>query len=180
MQIITHQMQGGDLLDVDQCNDPFRIEAHLVLDVRDGIINYTVVPVEPYEKQYPLENVDYRTYVNNPHKAVFFAYVDEELAGQIRLHKSWHRFAHIDDVAVKAAYRRQGVARLLIDEAIHWARQGGFPGLMLETQNNNVAACRLYESCGFQLGGFDRYLYQATMPGTGEIALYWYLLFEND
>ena len=60
------------------------------------------------------------------------------------------------------------------------ARAHGCQLLKIETQNNNVAACRLYESCGFQLGGFDRYLYQATMPGTGEIALYWYLLFEND
>jgi RimJ/RimL family protein N-acetyltransferase len=40
-----------------------------------------------------------------------------------------------------------------------------------------VAACRLYESCGFQLAGFDRCLYQGRHPGTAEIALYWYLVF---
>jgi ribosomal protein S18 acetylase RimI-like enzyme len=180
MQIITRQMQTADLRDVDLCNDPFMIESHLALDVHAGNISYTAVPVEPYEKKYPLENVDYGTYVGNPDKAVFFAYADEELAGQIRIYRNWNRFAYIDDIAVKTAFRRQGVARALINEAIDWARRGGYPGLMLETQNNNVLACRLYESCGFQLGGFDRYLYQATMPGTEEIALYWYLLFEND
>jgi streptothricin acetyltransferase len=64
-------------------------------------------------------------------------------------------------------------------EAIDWARGGGYPGLMLETQDINVAACRFYASLGFKLGGFDRYLYKAEMPGTDEIALYWYLLFEE-
>lgn len=31
---------------------------------------------------------------------------------------------------------------------------------MLETQNNNVAACALYESCGFTLEVVDFYLYK--------------------
>jgi hypothetical protein len=30
---------------------------------------------------------------------------------------------------------------------------------------------------GFKLGGFDRFLYQAVMPGTEEVAMYWYLRF---
>jgi streptothricin acetyltransferase len=48
---------------------------------------------------------------------------------------------------------------------------------MLETQNINVPACRLYASCRFVLCGFDACLYHGVMPGTREIALYWYLLF---
>jgi streptothricin acetyltransferase len=69
-------------------------------------------------------------------------------------------------------------------QAIGWARERGLPGVMLESQNiplagtfRNGAACRLYESCGFVLGGFDSYLYRGVMPGTREIALYWYLMF---
>ena len=53
----------------------------------------------------------------------------------------------------------------------------GLPGIMLETQNNNVAACRFYESCGFHLGGFDRELYRGITPDTDETALFWYLIF---
>jgi ribosomal protein S18 acetylase RimI-like enzyme len=177
MQILTRKMQAADLSDVDPCNEPFTVEAQLVLDVNDGNISYTITPVEAYEKQYPLEDVDYGTYVDNPDKAVFFGYADEELAGQVRIHRNWNRFAYLDYIAVKAAYRRQGVGRALLMEAIQWAREGGYPGLMIETQNINAAACKLYESCGFQPRGFDRYLYQATLPGTDEIALYWYLLF---
>jgi len=61
--------------------------------------------------------------------------------------------------------------------AVAWAETKQLPGIMLETQNNNVAACRFYERCGFKLGGFDRYLYKGITQSTEEIALYWYLFF---
>jgi streptothricin acetyltransferase len=48
---------------------------------------------------------------------------------------------------------------------------------MLETQNTNVAACLFYRRCGFELGGFDRFLYHAIHPDSDEIALYWYMFF---
>jgi ribosomal protein S18 acetylase RimI-like enzyme len=63
-----------------------------------------------------------------------------------------------------------------VAEAIDWAKTKLLAGIMLETQNNNVAACRFYERCGFKLGGFDRYLYKGISKNTEEIALYWYLL----
>ena len=48
----------------------------------------------------------------------------------------------------------------------------GLPGVMLETQNINVAVCRPYASCGFVLGGFDACRYHGVMPGTREPALF--------
>jgi hypothetical protein len=48
---------------------------------------------------------------------------------------------------------------------------------MLETQDDNVPACTLYQSCGFVLDGFDRNVYKAINPNTKETALYWYLIF---
>jgi streptothricin acetyltransferase len=53
----------------------------------------------------------------------------------------------------------------------------GLPGVRLETQSNNVAACRFYERQGFVLKGFDADLYRGEMPGTREIALFWYFWF---
>ena len=94
-----------------------------------------------------------------------------------RQHENWNRFAIIWDLAVEPSFRRQGVGRRLIEHALRWARDRGLPGVMLETQNINVAACRLYARCGFELGGFDGYLYRGVAPGTREIALFWYLLF---
>jgi ribosomal protein S18 acetylase RimI-like enzyme len=51
---------------------------------------------------------------------------------------------------------------------------------MLETQNNNLAACRLYESYGFVVGGVDHLLYRAIDPTSHEVAIFWYLIFDDD
>jgi ribosomal protein S18 acetylase RimI-like enzyme len=78
---------------------------------------------------------------------------------------------------VEPEYRGEGIGRALIECAIAWAKEKGLPGIMLETQDNNVPACRLYARCGFTLRGFDTHLYKALDPDTDEIALYWYLMF---
>jgi ribosomal protein S18 acetylase RimI-like enzyme len=87
------------------------------------------------------------------------------------------RVALIWDIAVDPPFRHRSVGRRLIAQAVARARGRGLTGVMLETQNINVAACRLYASCGFVLGGFDACLYRGGMPGAREIALFWYLLF---
>lgn len=177
MEIIIREMDEHNIQDVNRCNGVFTVDSQLVLHTQNNRTSYTVVSVPPYEKQYPFDEVDYRDYINNPEKTIFLAYINDQLAGQVRILKYWNRYAYIDDVVVDINHRKQGVGRALILRAIEWAKEKSFPGLMLETQNNNVPACRLYESCGFELGGFDRNLYKGMMPGTDEIALYWYLIF---
>lgn len=58
-----------------------------------------------------------------------------------------------------------------------WAQEKGLAGITLETQNNNVKACKFYENCGFEIGGFDLFLYKGIDQHQDEIALYWYLTF---
>jgi streptothricin acetyltransferase len=176
MEIVIREMDGHNIQDVNRCNGIFTVDSQLVLHAQNGRISYTVISVPPYEKQYPPDEVDYRDYINNPEKVIFLAYVNDKLAGQVRVLKYWNGYAYVDDVVVDTNHRKQGVGRALILQAIEWAREKNSPGLMLETQNNNVPACRLYESCGFELGGFDRNLYKGLMPGTDEIALYWYFI----
>jgi streptothricin acetyltransferase len=176
MEIIIRKMDEQNIQDVNRCNGVFTVDAQLVLHAQNGRISYIVVSIPPYKKQYLLEEVDYRDFINNPEKVVFLAYINDQIAGQIRVLKYWNCYAYIDDVIVDVNHRKQGVGRALIMQAIEWAKENGFPGLMLETQNNNVSACRLYESCGFELGGFDFNLYKGITPGTDEIALYWYFI----
>lgn len=64
-----------------------------------------------------------------------------------------------------------------MDVAVDWAKENNMPGITLETQNNNVVACKFYEKYGFILGGFDKYLYDGIGNPNEEIALYWYLFF---
>lgn len=177
MEILIQEMDEGSLSCVDQVDDTFLVESQLILSVEKNRINYSVVPVATHEKRYPPERKDYRVYLDNPDRVIYFAYVDGDLAGQIRVLKFWNGYGYVDDIAVSPGHRRHGVGHALMQKAIQWAKEKGLPGMMLETQNINVTACRFYESCGFQLGGFDSLLYKALHPDTDEIALYWYLWF---
>lgn len=177
MEIKIREIDAQTVESVNQFENVFTVSSHLSVSAENGRISYRIVPVEPYEKRYSIDIADYSRYVDARDKTVFFAEVDGEPAGQIRLITWWNKFAYIDDIVVEPKFRGQGIGRVLIQKAIDWAKGNGYPGIMLETQNNNVAGCRLYESCGFVLGGFDQYLYRGIDPGTKEIALYWYLVF---
>ncbi|WP_078579732.1 GNAT family N-acetyltransferase [Salipaludibacillus agaradhaerens] len=55
----------------------------------------------------------------------------------------------LNDLYVKKAYRRQGIARKLLLNVLYWAEQKEFNGIELETGVNNVATKKLYNSLGF-------------------------------
>lgn len=97
--------------------------------------------------------------------------------GYLIVSQSWNNYAVIEDMAVDAPHRGSGVARLMMDAAVEWARGAALAGVRLETQSINVAACRFYERYGFLLGGHDRYLYRRLHPDSREVALFWYLHF---
>jgi len=177
MRITIREIDEHILHDVNQCDAEFTVTSKLVLHAENGIISYSVVSVEPYQKKYAFEKKDYPSYISDPNKAIYFAYVDGQLAGQIDVAKHWNAFAWIDDIAVDSRFRRRGIGRALMQQAVDWAKARHLPGIMLETQDNNVTACRFYQDFGFQLYGFDTYLYKGLHPDTDEIALYWYLMF---
>ena len=177
MDITIREIDESLVPSVKTYGSSFEVRSKLIPHAENGKIRYTIVDVPPYRKQYRPEEVDPPSYVSNPDRTVFFACVEGKLVGQIRLWKHWNAYAYIDDIAVEPEYRGHGVGWALMQRAIAWAKSRGFPGVMLETQNNNVAGCRLYERCGFELCGFDTNVYKATDPGTDEIALYWYLMF---
>lgn len=152
----------------------FTVQGELEVLLEDGRLAYRVRPVTPYVKTYDAndDSDDDDAAAAN----VCVALVDGAPAGEIRLSRAWNGYARIDDLVTGAAFRRQGVGAALVRHAIAWAQAQGLAGVTLETQNNNVAACALYEACGFRLGGFDAHLYRALAPGTREVALYWYWL----
>ncbi len=153
------------------------VSSRLVLKMEDENLTYTIAPVAAYEKDYAAEDVDYG--FDNDSTTVFFAEMDRSAkpAGRIKMMKWWNQFGYVEDLVVNPEYRGLGIGRKLLERGIQWARENGFPGVMLETQDNNVPACMLYQSCGFVLGGFDRNVYKAINPDTKETALYWYLIF---
>ncbi len=178
MGITLEEINRTNICNIGTCDGSFTIDAKLVLHAENGDIRYTIVDVPSTTKHYGKDDIDYSTYIDNPDRIVFLAYADGRFAGQITLRKSWNRYACIENIAVDRRFRRQGIGNELISQAKRWAQQWGLAGLMLETQDNNVSACRFYERCGFRLGGFDTHLYKGLDRDSDEIALYWYLRFE--
>jgi len=68
---------------------------------------------------------------------------------------------HILNLAVDPDFRRQGVATILMNGAIHELRRKGCDYLYLEVRTSNTAAKRFYERFGFAVAGIrkDYYLF---------------------
>lgn len=78
------------------------------------------------------------------------------------------------DIRVHPDRRGQGIGTRLFQQAAEWARARGCRQLKIETQNNNVAACRFYARQGCRLGSIVRRAYDE--PDLAhEVMLLWYL-----
>jgi len=86
----------------------------------------------------------------------------------------WRDTATIWNILVDRARRRQGLGRELMSRAIAWARERGLRAIMLETQTNNLAACRFYQAMGFKLCGLDDHFYSNDDIGVKEVAIFWW------
>jgi ribosomal protein S18 acetylase RimI-like enzyme len=179
MEITLHEINSQNLQDTGKCDSSFTVDALLVLSAENNLIHFNTVTISPYTKKYPVEKIDYSIYISREYRTAFLAYCDQSIAGEIRLRMNWNVYAYIEEIIVDVKFRRLGIGRRLIQAAIQWAKDNQLPGIMLETQNNNVAACHLYQSCGFELAGFDRRLYQGIDINSEEVALYWYLIFNH-
>ena len=180
MELHIRQMDSQSLHQVDGFERNSIVHSQLVLHVEDNKITYSIVPVEPYEKILLVDPENYATFIDNPEKVIFFADTDGKPVGQIKMVPWWNKFTYIEELTVDTPFRGKGVGRALLTRAIEWAKEQHFPGVTLETQDNNVPACMLYEKCGFVLSGFDLYAYRNFPESKAEIALYWYLIFETE
>lgn len=179
MTIRIESLSETHLADAQALDGSFTVHAHLRLLASATGIVYEVMPVAPYLKQYGDTDGEGRAlpgYLHAADRGAFLAYANGRPAGLLLLSEGWNRLAVIDDIEVDVTCRRQGVGRALIEQTEVWARARGLAGIRLETQDNNVAACKLYERCGFVLGGFDRFLYAGLDKSASETALFWYRL----
>jgi len=62
----------------------------------------------------------------------------------------------IQGLVVDRECRRRGLGRMLVEAACEEARRRGARRLSLRVLGHNVAARRLYESCGFEVEGVQR------------------------
>jgi GNAT superfamily N-acetyltransferase len=79
------------------------------------------------------------------------------------------------DLRVTASARRSGVGTALFRRAVEWARSQGCKFLVIETQDNNVPACRFYARQGCELLEIRRLAYRLTPLVAHENMLIWRL-----
>jgi ribosomal-protein-alanine N-acetyltransferase len=61
-------------------------------------------------------------------------------------------------LAVEAPWRRRGIAKAMMDQALTWAGAAGAHRALLEVRASNVAAIQLYEQTGFRtIASRERY-----------------------
>ncbi|WP_269846994.1 GNAT family N-acetyltransferase [Paenibacillus sonchi] len=184
MDISIREMTAEDQGRWTDIDDSFIVDSALVLSYIENQFTYTVKDIPIYEKRYSEETSEQADvtedseYINNPDQVVYLAFAEQQAVGRMVLKKNWNRYALIEMIQVDKQFRRYGIGRQLMEQAKRWAQERGLPGIMLETQNINVQACRFYERCGFVIGGFDQYVYKGIPAVSGEVAVYWYLLFE--
>lgn len=156
----------------------FTVSGYAMAQIGERVERWAIEPVEPYRKNYGIDSQEFCDYRDAADSTVLVAWLGEQAVGHMVLSTHWNGYAHIDELAVDASARRNGIARSLLDVAQFWTRKRQLPGIMLETQNNNLAACRLYEGYGFVVGGVDYMRYRGIDPQTREAAIFWYLLFD--
>lgn len=126
----------------------------------------------------PLSRESLAEYARGGDQALFLAQKEGAYLGHIAIEKEFVGWAYVEDLEVAAAHRGQGVGTALIQKAIQWAKDRSLAGVRLETQDNNLMACRFYLKHGFQIGGVNYLRYHILpAPKNREAAVFFYLLF---
>ncbi len=174
MEIIKINQQN--LADINKANQPFEIIGKIKPTFADGVWTYTEeIYEQSYMKVYTNDLCDYADYIDNPDKIIYFVYSGTDCIGQIILKRDWNGYAFIEDICVAKSARRQRIGTELIQKAIEWTKNSGLKGLALETQDNNLLACRFYAKCGFVIGAVNTMLYRNF--DNEEFAIFLYLQF---
>ena len=144
--MIRINMAGADqAIALNRAESRFLVESELILNLSGGRLGYEVVAVAPYEKVYSPSEPEGESTTPS---VSFLAHSGSRVVGRIALNRHWNQFAYVNHLVVEPIFRRSGVGRALVQQAIEWSQAERLAGVMLETQNNNVAACKLYERCG--------------------------------
>jgi GNAT superfamily N-acetyltransferase len=77
----------------------------------------------------------------------------EGLVGMAAIRRIDEKTGRLRRMRVTESWRRKGIARALLDEAIAFCRSCGYQRLILDTTEHQTAAQRMYEGAGFQYVG---------------------------
>ena len=106
----------------------------------DGVVN-----IENICFAHPWSKADLERQLNLDTSHFAVATVDEKVVGYMGL-QLFSGEGYVTNVAVLPEYRRQGIAKMLIEKQM----QNEMSFITLEVRESNLPAIKLYESCGFE------------------------------
>ncbi|HZS94483.1 MAG TPA: GNAT family N-acetyltransferase [Chloroflexota bacterium] len=134
---------------------------------------------EPVRKVYDIGRIDHilSSYsdVKEENLHCLGAFVGDEYVGlAIWTETSWNNSLWLMDIRTRRENRGRGIGRALLDYVAAVARDDGWRGILVETQNNNYAAIRFYRRYGFQFSGLNHNLYSNDDLDRQDVAIYLY------
>jgi ribosomal-protein-alanine N-acetyltransferase len=96
--------------------------------------------------------------LSNPLAVFRVLKINGEVAGYVGMHHIIDE-GYITNIAVKPAFRRQGVATALLRYLLHYAEDKDMRMVTLEVRASNIGAIALYESFKFEQAGCRRGFY---------------------
>jgi RimJ/RimL family protein N-acetyltransferase len=127
--------------------------------LREPVVHIPLAPDEfdftPEQERARIEEL-----AESPRARWLVAELDGELVGELTIKGVSPRraLAHIATLglSVRARFRRRGVGRALMTEALAWAPTAGYKRVELQVYARHTAAIALYESFGFEHEGRRR------------------------
>lgn len=104
------------------------------------------------------ESTYYREITENPYASYFVALIGEEVAGYAGCWLILDE-THVTNIAVAPSWRRQGVARRLMEHLLRLSLSQGANRMTLEVRRSNQGAQKLYGEFDFTATGFRRGYY---------------------
>jgi GNAT superfamily N-acetyltransferase len=106
--------------------------------------------------------------------AFFVAYDGERLAGMFGLEGVGTPSAELRRMYVDAAYRKRGLARMMLEQAEQVCRDAGTPMLTLSTSELQQAALAFYRKAGYRLVREETAAMQTNKTVGGDIRRYYF------
>ncbi|MBY0425783.1 MAG: GNAT family N-acetyltransferase [Cytophagales bacterium] len=96
--------------------------------------------------------------LKNDESVIFMAVENDEITGFAQLYPTFSsislkKYWMLNDLYVSPSFRKQGIAKLLINRTKQMAKDTDSMGIIIETRITNNSANYLYDSVGFQKDG---------------------------
>ena len=105
------------------------------------------------EREERFEEIDWRNRLNQEGVATFIATLGKGQDIGLVTGAPYDEVAGLFSMWVSPEARGTGVGKQLVEVVVDWAASEGFPRILLDVADHNVAAIALYKSIGFQRTG---------------------------